>query len=148
MPGWRWIPSPGHTEGHVSLFRDEDRTLIAGDAFVTTKQESAVAVLTQRRELHGPPSYFTPDWPAAWNSVERLAELEPELAATGHGRPLRGRAMRRDLHALVTDFDRRAVPQHGRYVGRPTTLEPISKILLGAGAGVLAGLVLGKVTGH
>ena len=42
MPGWRWVHTPGHTAGHVSLFRDADRTLIAGDAFVTTKQESAL----------------------------------------------------------------------------------------------------------
>ncbi len=25
MPGWRWIYTPGHTAGHVSLFRDDDR---------------------------------------------------------------------------------------------------------------------------
>ena len=42
-----------------------DRTLIAGDAFITTKQESAYAVATQRPELHGPPMYFTPDWRSA-----------------------------------------------------------------------------------
>ena len=60
--GWRWIATPGHAPGHVSLFRDADHALVAGDAFVTTKQESAIAVLTQRPELHGPPMYFTPDW--------------------------------------------------------------------------------------
>jgi len=40
MDGWRWIHTPGHTEGHISLFRESDRILIAGDAFTTTKQES------------------------------------------------------------------------------------------------------------
>ncbi len=34
---WRWIHTPGHAPGHISLFRDSDKTLIAGDAFVTTK---------------------------------------------------------------------------------------------------------------
>src|SRR5919206_1762841 len=62
MPGWRWIHTPGHTAGHVSLFREADRALIAGDAFVTTKQESAIAALTQRPEVHGPPAYYTSDW--------------------------------------------------------------------------------------
>jgi glyoxylase-like metal-dependent hydrolase (beta-lactamase superfamily II) len=33
MPGWRWVPTPGHSPGHVSLFRDADRVLIAGDAW-------------------------------------------------------------------------------------------------------------------
>jgi glyoxylase-like metal-dependent hydrolase (beta-lactamase superfamily II) len=145
MPGWRWIHTPGHTAGHVSLFRDEDRTLIAGDAFTTTKQESALAVMTQRPEIHGPPAYFTPDWPEARASVERLAGLEPEVAATGHGRPMRGEAMRRELHALARDFGRRAVPEHGRYVGRPPRLDPLPKLLLGAGAVVLAGAALRRM---
>lgn len=28
MPGWKWIHTPGHTEGHVSLFREKDNVLI------------------------------------------------------------------------------------------------------------------------
>ena len=90
-PSWRWIMTPGHSPGHISLFRDADRTLIAGDAVVTTKQESLIAVATQRREIHGPPSYFTQDWGAAGDSVGRLAALEPEVLATGHGEPLADR---------------------------------------------------------
>jgi glyoxylase-like metal-dependent hydrolase (beta-lactamase superfamily II) len=118
-PGWRWIHTPGHSPGHVSFFRDEDRTLIAGDAFVTVKQESLLAVLTQTPRVHGPPAYFTIDWQAAWRSVRRLAELEPELAATGHGVPLRGATLRRQLHDLADHFERRARPTRGRYVARP-----------------------------
>ena len=38
MPAWRWIHTPVHAPGHVSLCRDADRCLISGDAFVTTKQ--------------------------------------------------------------------------------------------------------------
>ena len=123
MPGWRWVFTPGHAPGHVSLFRDEDRTLVAGDAFVTTKQESAIAVLQQRQEIHGPPMYFTPDWEAARASVERLAELEPALAATGHGVPMKGEAMLRGLRALARDFDRLAKPAKGRYVDRPAVTD-------------------------
>ncbi len=37
----------------------------------------------------------------------------------GHGHPLRGPAMRGALHLLARDFDRTAVPAHGRYVGEP-----------------------------
>lgn len=119
MPGWRWVHTPGHTPGHVSLFRESDRALIAGDAFVTTKQESLMAALTQRPEIHGPPAYYTPDWGSSWESVELLSALEPELAATGHGRPMRGPQMRRALRDLARDFDRLAIPPRGRYVERP-----------------------------
>jgi glyoxylase-like metal-dependent hydrolase (beta-lactamase superfamily II) len=119
MPGWRWIHTPGHTEGHVSLWRESDRTLIAGDAFITTKQESAYAVATQRPELHGPPMYFTPDWVSAASSVRKLAALQPELVITGHGRALQGPEMRQSLDTLARDFEKVAVPEHGRYVGAP-----------------------------
>ncbi|WP_217582322.1 MBL fold metallo-hydrolase, partial [Lysinibacillus sp. GbtcB16] len=39
LPEWQWVHTPGHTPGHISLFREKDRSLIAGDAFVTVKQE-------------------------------------------------------------------------------------------------------------
>lgn len=123
MPGWRWIHTPGHTPGHVSLWRESDRTLIVGDAFITTAQESAYAVATQRPEMHGPPMYFTPDWDEARASVERLAALEPEIVATGHGRAMRGEEMRAALRLLARDFDRVAVPEHGRYVNDPAGVE-------------------------
>lgn len=110
MPGWRAIPTPGHTPGHVSLWREADRTLIAGDAFITTRQESAYAVLTQKPEMHGPPQYYTPDWDAARESVRRLAALEPELVVTGHGPAMQGVEMREALKLLAHDFDRIARP--------------------------------------
>ena len=121
MPDWRWIHTPGHSPGHVSLFRESEGTLVVGDAFVTTKQESLLASLTNRRELHGPPSYYTPDWWMARDSVERLAALEPEIAATGHGPPMRGYQLRTGLSELARNFDRLAVPRRGRYVGSPAT---------------------------
>jgi glyoxylase-like metal-dependent hydrolase (beta-lactamase superfamily II) len=110
MPGWVWIHTPGHTPGHVSLWRESDRTIIAGDAFITTGQESAYEVLVQRPEMHGPPRYFTPDWQAAKHSVQQLAALEPELVVTGHGQALAGAEMRRALHELADNFDEIAVP--------------------------------------
>lgn len=30
MPGWRWLHTPGHAPGHVSLYRQDDGLLIAG----------------------------------------------------------------------------------------------------------------------
>lgn len=110
MSDWRWLHTPGHTPGHVSLWRERDSALIAGDAFVTTAQESAYAVMRQRPELHGPPMYYTQDWDAAEASVARLADLAPELAVTGHGRALRGADLRIALQALADNFRRMAVP--------------------------------------
>jgi len=123
MPGWRWLHTPGHAPGHVSLWREADRAIIAGDAFITTNMESAYSVAVQAEELHGPPKYFTPDWEAARRSVEKLAALEPELVVTGHGRAMRGAEMRAALHELAQGFDRLAVPEGGRYVGHPARPE-------------------------
>lgn len=116
MPGWRWIHTPGHTDGHVSLFRDDDRLLIAGDAFVTTKQESLYEVMQQKEGVNGPPAYFTPDWVAARASVEKLAALQPAIAATGHGTPMRGADLTAGLEELLLHFDEIAVPDRGKYV--------------------------------
>ncbi|MFZ5827873.1 MAG: MBL fold metallo-hydrolase [Bacillota bacterium] len=119
LAGWRWLHTPGHTPGHISLFRESDRVLIAGDAFTTVQQESFLAVMTQRQELHGPPRYFTPDWQGARASVQALAALRPAVAATGHGVPMRGERLARELETLAREFDRLAVPPRGRYVKRP-----------------------------
>jgi glyoxylase-like metal-dependent hydrolase (beta-lactamase superfamily II) len=155
MPGWRWIHTPGHAPGHVSLFRDSDRSLIAGDAFVTTKQESAISAITYKPEIHGPPAYFTPDWISARRSVEQLAALEPWRVATGHGPPLEGPDMLHDLKRLARHFDRLAIPARGRYVARPAVTDergvitvpppvpdPLPRILLGVGLALVAGAVL------
>ena len=123
MTGWRWVHTPGHTPGHVSLWRESDRTLIVGDAFVTTAQESVYAAATQRPELHGPPMYYTQDWDASRRSVEQLAELQPELVVTGHGRPMQGTEMRKALQRLAWEFDAIAVPDRGRYVETPAKVE-------------------------
>ena len=148
LDGWRSVHTPGHAPGHISLFRDRDRTLIAGDAVTTVKQESMLAVAMQRRDLHGPPAYFTSDWQSAGESVGRLAALQPDLLATGHGDPLRGTVMRAELRNLAAHFEDEQVPTIGRYARHPAitnergivSLPPDPLPKLAAGLAVAAGL--------
>ena len=112
MEGFKWIHTPGHTPGHVSLFREQDGALIAGDAFVTVKQESLYKVFTQEKEVNGPPKYLTPDWAAAFDSVKKLAALNPSVAVTGHGVPMSGSELTEGLRRLVNDFDQIALPNN------------------------------------
>lgn len=153
LPGWTFIHTPGHTGGHISLFRENDRVLIAGDAFTTVDQQSMLAVISQKQEIHGPPTYFTSNWEAAKRSVERLMLLRPTVAATGHGLPMYGDGMLHELEQLVRDFDERAVPERGRYVRHPAETDengtvfvpppvsdPFPKIMIGVGLVTLAGL--------
>ena len=113
MPGWQVLHTPGHTPGHVSLFRPADRCLLVGDAFCTTKPESFFdAAIVQPAELHGPPAYFTSDWQSAGYSVRRLADLNPLIVAPGHGKPLRGATLPEELNRLAQQFGEIVVPEN------------------------------------
>lgn len=116
MPGWRWIHTPGHSPGHVSFFRESDRVLIVGDAFTTLDQNDAESVLSKKKELHGPPAYFTIDWEAARQSIVNLKNLNPAIAISSHGLPVEGEELQQQLENLVKNFDLIAVPEHGKYV--------------------------------
>jgi glyoxylase-like metal-dependent hydrolase (beta-lactamase superfamily II) len=118
LPDFKWIHTPGHTPGHISLFREKDRTLIAGDAFVTVKQEYLYKVFTQEQEISGPPRYLTPDWKAAKASVIKLEALKPSVAVTGHGLPMSGELLSKNLRMLAAEFDQIALPSYGRYVNQ------------------------------
>ncbi len=80
------LDSPGHSAGHIALWREGDRTLICGDVLFGCHP------LTGIPGLHLPPDNFTPDPAENRRSVRKLAALEPELVLFGHGPPMRGAA--------------------------------------------------------
>lgn len=116
MPEFRYVHTPGHSVGHVSFFRDADRALIAGDAFITVKQDSLFNVLTQTFEIQGPPRYLTPDWEAAWKSVKKIRSLHPAVAITGHGTPVSGEKLTSLLQKLDDHFDQITIPDYGKFI--------------------------------
>lgn len=123
LPEWKFLHTPGHTPGHISLFRENDGVLIAGDALVTTKSESIISTMLQLKTLSGPPKYLTYDWALARQSVKDIVKLEPEVIATGHGKPMYGSEARRLLHKLSEKFYETAVPSSGRYVYEPAVAD-------------------------
>jgi glyoxylase-like metal-dependent hydrolase (beta-lactamase superfamily II) len=153
MPGWRWIHTPGHSPGHVSLWRVNDRFLIAGDAVTTTKQESVFAVATQKQELNGPPAYFTIDWDAAHRSLATIASLKPAIVSSGHGEPMRGEEMAQRLAELARDFDEKVRPRRGRYVREPAITNEDGVVYVpppargGVGWGAVSGVAAAAVAG-
>lgn len=116
VPGWHAMHTPGHTPGHVALWREADALLLAGDALATMNQESWMTTVTAPRELRWPPAPMTTDWQAARESVDRLASLHPRTVAAGHGVPISGAQVPRLLQAFAAEFHR---PLHGRYVDHP-----------------------------
>ncbi|GHB76316.1 MBL fold metallo-hydrolase [Persicitalea jodogahamensis] len=122
LDGWKWLHTPGHAPGHVSLWREADKTLIAGDALATVQAESAMATVTQQQAINRPPAFANYDWVAAEKSVQKLADLKPNVVAAGHGQPMRGKAMQRQLDGLADNFYRQALPAQGRYRNRPAVV--------------------------
>ena len=66
------------------------------------RRSSAAAATSERRSQRYQHRAASHNWPA--------------LAATGHGAPMRDQELRHGLNRLIRQFDRIAVPEHGRYV--------------------------------
>lgn len=74
--GWRRVWTPGHTAGHLSLFRPEDGVLVAGDA-VLPRVTPTIGVNRQRDDPVG--DYL--------GALRRLEALEVRTLLPGHGEP-------------------------------------------------------------
>jgi glyoxylase-like metal-dependent hydrolase (beta-lactamase superfamily II) len=72
--GVRVISTPGHTSGHICLYLERSRTLVAGDAMTAGEGR-----------LLGPNPSATPDMPTAIGSVRKLAELDVCAIVCYHG---------------------------------------------------------------
>ena len=81
--GFVVLETPGHSPGHLSFWREEDRVLIAGDVLFGRHP------VTGATGLHEPPARFTIDPAANRAAIRRLAALRPALTVFGHGRPWR-----------------------------------------------------------
>lgn len=77
--GFVVLETPGHSPGHVSYWRESDRTLVCGDVM------NGMNLLTTAKGLHTPPAAFTPSVPDNVASAKRLAALRPARVLFGHG---------------------------------------------------------------
>ncbi len=77
------ITSPGHSPDQIALLDTRDRSLIAGDAYVSQGGFAVVGTLRWRFPF---PSLFTTDKKLALESAIRLRDLQPSLLAVGHGK--------------------------------------------------------------
>ena len=97
VAGFTVLDTPGHSAGHVSFWREADRTLICGDVFTN------IDTITGIPGLQEPKPFFTPDPARNRDSMRRLAALEPALVCFGHGRPLRNPDHLRRFTAALDD---------------------------------------------
>ncbi len=116
VPGlsdWEWLATPGHSPGHISLFRSSDRVLLAGDAFATMDMDSWSGLVTGKRVLARGGAPFNFDWETTRSSVQKLAELRPSVVAAGHGIPISETDLADELQRFAEGF---RGPSSGRYV--------------------------------
>lgn len=99
-PGWRWVWTPGHTAGHVSLFRAEDRVMVAGDA-VLPRVTPTIGVNRQREDPVG-------DYLAA---LDRVHALDVRSLHPGHGDPLTPPTARIEELRRATEEETRRVEE-------------------------------------
>lgn len=76
------IETFGHSPGHLSFWRERDRTLIVGDV------SRNISFLTLQTELGEPPALFTMDAAQNRQSLRKLGELRPKTVLFGHGQPI------------------------------------------------------------
>lgn len=81
--GFVVLDTPGHSPGHVALWRERDRVLVCADVFFN------LHFATLRYGLRHPPAIFTVDPELNRASQRKLAELRPEVVLFGHGPALR-----------------------------------------------------------
>lgn len=116
VPGladWEWIETPGHSPGHISLFRPSDRVLLAGDAFASMDMESWFGLISATRRLSRAGAPFNCDWEATRASVRKLADLRPDVVGCGHGKPYESGPVALRLARFAARF---RSPRRGRYV--------------------------------
>lgn len=100
LPDWEAVPTPGHTPGHLALFRPADCVLISGDAILTINVNSPLTLIRRRQQTAPGPWYTTWDRHAAKESIAALARLEPRVLAGGHGVPMSGPGISAEIKAL------------------------------------------------
>lgn len=76
---FRVIETAGHSDGHISLFREKDGVLIIGDAATNMN------LLTTIEGLQLPPHIFTTNKAENIISLQKLAKLNPKIICFGHG---------------------------------------------------------------
>ena len=73
------IETPGHSNGHISFFREKDRVLIVGDTLVNMNLITTITGLSQ------PPNLFTTDKVRNIESIKKIYDLKPKILCFGHG---------------------------------------------------------------
>lgn len=99
---WRVLHTPGHTPGHVCLFRESDGTLLTGDHILPNTSSN---ISVRPGQPYNPLARYL-------SGLRMIGELPNRLALPGHGQPIR------DLEPLLL----RRISHHDRRLADVTEL--------------------------
>jgi glyoxylase-like metal-dependent hydrolase (beta-lactamase superfamily II) len=117
LDGWEVLWLPGHADGHIALYRDG--ALVCGDVLLS-RISPAIGLYPESR----------PDPLGDYlRTLERIVELDPRIAYSGHGEPVEHPAER--ARELVKHHRRRLDETRGALDGGPADGYAVSKTLFG-----------------
>ncbi|MEJ8543992.1 MBL fold metallo-hydrolase [Brevibacillus borstelensis] len=85
LPEWQVLYTPGHSQSHLSLYRADDRVMIAGDHII--KRISSNAFIEPPRDQSTARPLTLVQYRTA---LQMCADMEIDLALSGHGGPVVG----------------------------------------------------------
>ena len=114
--------------------------------------DSWMGVIGGKKELARAGAPFNTNWNATRESVNRLADLRPNVAGCGHGIPMRDSGLPERLERFAERF---RAPRRGRYAAAPAVADetgivtlppaPFDPVPLATAAALLAtGIALGS----
>ncbi|MGX1263858.1 glyoxylase-like metal-dependent hydrolase (beta-lactamase superfamily II) [Rossellomorea marisflavi] len=140
LPGWTIIGTPGHAQSHLSFYREEDGTLIAGDHILAhISPNPLIEPLFNGGGRPKPMLQYN-------DSLDKLTNVPISVAYTGHGADVR------DVQELIARRKRkqeeRAATVQTMIQARPMTAFEICKRLFPAVYKKELGLTLSETIGQ
>lgn len=140
LPGWTIIGTPGHAQSHLSFYREEDGTLIAGDHILAhISPNPLIEPLFTGGGRPKPMLQYN-------ESLDKLTNVPVSVAYTGHGEDVR------DVQGLIVRRKRkqeeRAASVQTMIQARPMTAFEICKRLFPAVYKKELGLTLSETIGQ
>jgi glyoxylase-like metal-dependent hydrolase (beta-lactamase superfamily II) len=134
---WEVLHTPGHSLGHLCLASTAEHVVLSGDHLLP----GVTPPVTFERGFDADPmrSYL--------ESLQRVAERDPDLVLPGHGHPFTGG--RRRIEAIVRNKMRRLESVHQMIERRPSTVTEIADTLVAkAIVGFQRNLALSETLAH
>ena len=137
---WRVLHTPGHAGGLICLFEDQSRTLLSNDHLLRSISSNPIV---EPDEHGGPRPHRLVQY---LHHLQRMADLEPSVAWTGHGPEITDVA--KTVRQREKFHQRRANYLLDMLRHREMSAHELATELLGRRAGFDAFLALSETIGH